>query len=158
MKYSLIIHANGPDPKDYNVYLTDVSDYDESGNWWRLGLLQNIHFVASATNAVSKLDGGFIGLTVKECEKPDMSSGINVFLSNFTLIGNDEKFSLPNVYIRQNENILGFIQDIEFDVDVNGSAKLCISAMDGMVEWDKDIPDWVELNLVKFDWQKDANG
>lgn len=149
MKYSLIIHANGPSPKDYNVYLTDVSNYYESGNWWRLGLLQNIHFVASATKALFKLDGGFIGLTVKECEKPDMSGGLNVFLSDFALIG-EEKFSLPNVCIRQNENILGFIQDIEFDVDVNGNAKLCISAIDGMVEWDKDIPDWVELDLITF--------
>ncbi len=142
MKYSLIIHVNGLHHKDCTVYLTN--GHQDSETWWVCGRLQGVHFQASADYCLPIISGTFIGFGIGECSKPDLSSGINILLSDFAFI--NEQGSIPQILVRKNEKPLGFIQEINVDFDVNGCSKFYIE-VPRIVDWLHDVPSWVEIGI-----------
>lgn len=109
MKYSLVIHANGPDPKDYNAYLTNAETVKDSGSWFRIGRLQSIRFEADVYDFIPKVKGGFIGVAINQCEAPDLSGGINVFYSEFALVDEKTQTHRCNIVVRKGYEPLGMV-------------------------------------------------
>lgn len=152
MKCTLVLHANGPKPQDFNVYLSDdnpwpVSTRNPARQWWRVGMLQNVRFKARADNPIPEIQGGFLGVAVNEYPEPDLSEGLVITYLDFAMVGEKSLATPITVYIRNGEQVLGMIQEIDVQVDVKGDASVRLEAMD-IVEWKDELPEWVELKLI----------
>lgn len=147
MKYSLVMHANGPDPKDYQVYINDSDLSKEAGEWWRVGLLQDISFIAS-TGRIPILITRSLGLSLVKCEAPDLSKGIVIKMADFAKM-NEEKPNLSDmiVVVELNGEPLGGIQELQLTADVKGTASVRLIAIKGFADWADKLPDWVGLEL-----------
>jgi hypothetical protein len=158
MKYSLVINAKGPKPSDFAVYLTDAKEHiDKDASWFAVGRLQSVHFNASSDNFIPKVSGSFVGVSISKCDEPDLSGGFNVFYSGFAMINDENQRALTELYIRKGYDVIGLVKEIDFDVDVNGKAKLYIETCnpvelygDDTTPWYKDIQDWVDLKVISF--------
>lgn len=158
MKYSLVIHANGPESKDVGIYLTDIdSTFSIAKNWWRVGLVQSLSLDCKVGD-IPKLSCDFAGVSVEKTEYPDFSTGLIVFISNFASIidgvsvptnGNiiifkggpiskdvAEKYDelrtqYPDAtpYFSEQLRALGCVQEISLDVSVHQKVKLEITGI-----------------------------
>ena len=107
MKYSLVIHVNGSNSKDCNVYLMSenslgiewrklwMNRHSSSIEWRKNGMIQNIHFSASVDNVFPNISIGFVGVTISKVEKPDFTSGIVIYYENS--ISFDEEIVRPSI-------------------------------------------------------------
>jgi hypothetical protein len=153
MRYTLVLHANGPMPQDFNVYLCDgnllpVSE-QETKKWWRIGMLQNVHLKARAGDFIPEVSAGFIGVVVNECPEPDLSEGLTITYLDFSMV-QEEILTPITVYIRHGDKALGMVQEVDVNVDVHGKASVRLEAID-LVEWKDDLPKWVELKLIPLE-------
>lgn len=158
MKYSLVINAKGPKSSDFAVYLTDAkTNTDKDASWFVVGRLQSVHFNASSDNFIPKVSGSFVGVSINKCDKPDLSGGFNVFYSGFAIVNDENQRTSIELYVRKGYDVIGLVKEIDFDVDVNGKAKLYIETYnavefygDHITPWYKDIQDWVDLKVISF--------
>lgn len=154
MKYTLVLHANGPSPQDFNVYLSDGNPWpvseQETKKWWCVGMLQNVHFKARADNFIPEVSAGFIGVVVKECPEPDLSEGLTITYLDFSMVQEETLTTPITVYIRHGDRALGMVQEVDVNVDVHGKANVRLEAID-LVEWKDDLPEWVELKLIPLE-------
>lgn len=90
MRYSLVLHANGPEPKDFHIYLTDAeSPLSYKNSWFSVGLLQSIRFELKATDFHPDLRLSCLGLSIRPHIKPEFNDGILIFCEK--AISVDEK-------------------------------------------------------------------
>jgi len=159
MKYSLVLHANGPKPSDFAIYINDSDSVHTKPNvWYRVGRVQNIRFVANAGQYVPEMSSSFLGVSLRACEEPDLSSGVNILVQNFAVLqdtDDKEHVNVPNigsVLVRTGDIPLGCIQHIEFEADVKGNAKLFIRGVKSKLfdqrlmeacDWNDRLPSWV---------------
>lgn len=86
MKYSLVIHANGPEAKDVSIYLTDIdSTFSVPKKWWKVGLVQSLTLDCKV-NEIPKFSFDLAGVSVADTEYPDLSTGLVIFVKSFASI------------------------------------------------------------------------
>lgn len=158
MKYSLVINAKGPKPSDFAVYITDAKKHtDKDASWFAIGRLQSVHFSVSVDSFIPKVSASFAGVSINKCDEPDLTGGINVFYSGFTMVNDKNQATSTELYIRKGYDVIGLVREIDFNVDVNGTAKLYIETYDVVelygnytISWYQDIKDWVDLKIISF--------
>lgn len=148
MRYSLILHANGPEPKDYRVYINDSGHIlKEAKNWWCVGLLQSIRFTARADSYIPSLVMSSIGTLLTECEKPDLSTGLVINFGEFAKVNEKPDFLSTTIVVNLDGEPLSGVSEIQFEADVKGVAHVRIEATKKFADWAEKLPDWVELKL-----------
>ena len=169
MKYSLVLHAAGPSPSDFRIYLNNAEHaYDakfqpQPSAWWKVGMLQSVLFKATAGEVLPYISTSLVGLTVASCESPDLDEGINIFLEGFVGVNDSAVATIGDIIVRKGTTPLGLIQRVEFEVDIKGIARLhierCVSKAFWLVNNEHEhykegfskLPTWISVSTQNLD-------